>query len=327
MKLDIIKGHGSGNDFFLVDEITTGYTFTETERADLAKLICNRETELGADGVLFIMESGHADGKMRVFNADGSEASMCGNGLRLAARYICELKGLDHAVVETMKADLKVSKYQELYPDIHTYQVEISPVLFDLGALPLNLPQPVLLNEPIHQLSETLRFTAVAVPNPHLITLVDKAILNSHTQKRLSEKVNGPNRLFPYGVNVSFVKVLEPGEIYVRTFERGVGFTNACGTAMSASSLVTCLQGLNRFESAIDVYNNGGKVKCIVHQQGEDYSIDLIGNATYLYNASITADLVKGTFTVSAKTGLAEQGSYQKLQLEVQEYLDEYLKG
>ncbi|WP_462411889.1 diaminopimelate epimerase [Neobacillus sp. Marseille-QA0830] len=327
MKLDIIKGHGSGNDFFLVDEITTGYTFTETERAELAKLICNRETSLGADGVLFIMNSGRADGKMRVFNADGSEASMCGNGLRLAARYICEWKGLDHAVVETMKADLKVSRYQELYPNIQTYQVEISPVLFELEALPLNLPQPVLMNEPVHELSQELRFTAVAVPNPHLIALVDADTLKSDTQRRLSEKVNGPNHLFPDGVNVSFVKVLQSGEIYVRTFERGVGFTNACGTAMSASSLVTCLQGLNQFESAIEVYNNGGKVNCIVHSQDDVYHIDLIGNATYLYDASVDVDFEKGTFTIASKTNFAEQISYEKLQTEVQQYLKENLKG
>ncbi|WP_042457460.1 diaminopimelate epimerase [Neobacillus dielmonensis] len=327
MKLDIIKGHGSGNDFFLVDEFTTGYSFTETERSELAKLLCNRETSLGADGVLYIMNSERADGKMRVFNADGSEASMCGNGLRLAARYLCESKGLDHAVVETMKADLKVSKYKELYPDIQTYQVEISPVLFDLKALPLNLPQPVLMNERIPQLSEELEFTAVAVPNPHLITLVDTVTLKSDTQKLLSEKVNGPNQLFPDGVNVSFVKVLQTGEIYVRTFERGVGFTNACGTAMSASSLVTCLQQLNQFETAIDVYNNGGKVKCIVHQQGKNYRIDLIGNATYLFNASVDVDFDKGAFAVLSKKDLAEQSSYNRLQSEVQEYLMANLEG
>ncbi|GHH98337.1 diaminopimelate epimerase [Neobacillus kokaensis] len=327
MEINIIKGHGSGNDFLLIDEITNAYSFSETERVEIAKLLCDRDTNLGADGILFVLKSDRADGRMRVFNADGSEASMCGNGLRLVARYLCELIEKNEAVVETMKADLKVSKQAELISEVHTYQVEISPVMFDLKALPLKLNKPTLYNEKIQELSDELRFTALAVPNPHLITIVDVETLRSDIQKLLSEKVNGPNELFPDGVNVSFVKQLEKGSIYVRTFERGVGFTNACGTAMSASSLVTCMQGLNDFEAVIDVYNNGGKVQCVVHQLERDYKIDLIGNATYLYNAEVSVNLAKGTFELTAKTELTEQNAYEKLQAEVQQYLNTKMKG
>src|SRR4051812_33133609 len=120
MQIKLIKGHGSGNDFLIIDEKLNGYAFTESERADLAKLLCNRQSELGADGILFVMQSESADGRMRVFNSDGSEASMCGNGLRLVARYVCEHLGQNKAVIETMKANLKVSKQSELYQDIHT---------------------------------------------------------------------------------------------------------------------------------------------------------------------------------------------------------------
>lgn len=91
MQIELIKGHGSGNDFLLIDEITNSYSFSDNERAELATLLCNRNSDLGADGILYIMNSNHADGRMRVFNADGSEASMCGNGLRLVARYVCEM--------------------------------------------------------------------------------------------------------------------------------------------------------------------------------------------------------------------------------------------
>ncbi len=327
MQIKLIKGHGSGNDFLIIDEISNGYAFTETERADLAKLLCNRQSDLGADGILFIMQSENADGRMRVFNADGSEASMCGNGLRLVARYVCEHLGRSKAVIETMKANLKVSKQIELEKDIHTYQVEISPVLFELKALPLNLNKPTLYNERIEELSEDLRFTALAVPNPHLIAIVDDEQLQGDLQKQLSEKVNGPNELFPDGVNVSFVKHLQPGSIYVRTYERGVGFTNACGTAMSASTLVTCLHGLNTFEEVVNVFNNGGRVQCVVHQNEGKYTIDLIGNATYLYNATVNVDLEQGAFTISSKMELMEQSSYEKLQSEAQRYLKTEIKG
>lgn len=327
MQIDLVKGHGSGNDFLVIDEMSNGYSFSESERANLAKLLCNRQSDLGADGILFVMESGHADARMRVFNSDGSEASMCGNGLRLVARYVCEQLGLSKAVIETMKANLKVSKQNDLIPDIHTYQVEISPVLFELKALPLNLNKPTLYNERIEELSAELRFTALAVPNPHLISIVETDQLQDDSQKLLSEKVNRPNKLFPDGVNVSFVKQLQSGSIYVRTFERGVGFTNACGTAMSASTLVTCLQGLNHFEKVVNVYNNGGRVQCVVHESEGKYTIDLIGNATYLYKATIKVDLELGEFTVSSKTDLEEQPAYEKLQSEAQRFIENAMKG
>ncbi|MEH7305401.1 diaminopimelate epimerase [Neobacillus drentensis] len=327
MQVKLIKGHGSGNDFLIIDEMSNGYVFSEHERAELAKLLCNRQSELGADGILFVMNSNNADGRMRVFNSDGSEASMCGNGLRLVARYVCEHLGQNKAVIETMKANLQVSKQNDLLPNIHTYQVEISPVLFELKALPLNLNKPTLFNEKIEELSADLRFTALAVPNPHLIAIVEADQLEGDLQKQLSEKVNGPNHLFPDGVNVSFVKYLQPGSIYVRTFERGVGFTNACGTAMSASTLVTCLQELNKFEIVVNVYNNGGKVQCVVHENERKYTIDLIGNATYLYSASINVDLENKAFTVTSKTELSEQSSYELLQNEAQQYVETQIKG
>lgn len=327
VQIELIKGHGSGNDFLLIDEISNPYSFSEDERANLARLLCNRNTDLGADGILFIMKSDHADGRMRVFNADGSEASMCGNGLRLVARYVCEMLEVNEAVIETMKADLKVSKQADVYPDVATYQVEISPVSFRLSDLPLELNAPSLINEKIPALSEELTFTALAVPNPHLISIVGTEQIKSDVQKNISEGVNGPNELFPDGVNVSFVKSIEPRAIYVNTYERGVGFTNACGTAMSASSLVTCLQGLNDLESTINVYNNGGKVQCVVHNYDEHYSIDLIGNATYLYQASIEADLERETFAVASKSDLSEQQAYEKLQSDAQQFLKKVMEG
>ncbi|MDQ0976344.1 diaminopimelate epimerase [Neobacillus niacini] len=321
MQIDLIKGHGSGNDFLLIDEITNSYSFSEGNRAKLATLLCDRNSDLGADGILFIMNSDHADGRMRVFNTDGSEASMCGNGLRLVARYVCEMKGLNQAIIETMKADLKVSKQQDIYPNVTTFQVEISPVSFFLEDLPLKLDQPNLLNEKIPELSQELTFSALAVPNPHLITVVNTEQLQSGVQKEISEKVNNPNELFPDGVNVSFVKSLAEGSIYVNTFERGVGFTNACGTAMSASSLVTCLQGLNNVEEIINVFNNGGRVQCVVHENDENYNIDLIGNATYMYQAQVDVDLERDSFSVSSKEEFTEQSTYEKLQADAQEYL------
>lgn len=327
MQIEIIKCHGSGNDFLLIDEVTNDYAFSEGERSELAKALCNRDTELGADGILYVMKSTLADRRMRVFNSDGSEASMCGNGLRCVARYVCELLEKESAVIETMKANLYVQKEQDLFPDIPTFLVEISPVSFKAKDLPLHIEQDTLQNEPIPSLTNELTFTAVAVPNPHLIAMVDNEHIHSDLQKELSEYVNGPNELFPDGVNVSFVKALEEGRIYVRTFERGVGFTNACGTAMSASTLVTCLLELNDFEKPVEVYNNGGKVRCVAHRDGETYKIDLIGNATYMYRTTVGIDPEEpSVFTCSPKEMFdQETEQYAKLQKEVRNYLSQLL--
>lgn len=325
MNIEVLKVHGSGNDFLLIDEMSEVFSFTEEERAKLAIAFCNRESELGADGILFVLNSNSCDARMRVFNADGSEASMCGNGLRCVARYVCEKFEVTKAVIETMKANLQVEKDADLYPNIPTYKVEISPVTFQIKDLPLHLPQETVINETIPGLSEDLTFTALAVPNPHIVAIVDQVQLDSDIQLKLSEYVNGQNPLFPDGVNVSFVKPLEKGHIFVRTFERGVGFTNACGTAMSASSLVTCLVGLNNIEETIEVYNPGGKVRCAVHQKEGIYKIDLIGNGTYVYRAVVqSSDVDFSTFTVE-KTHFYqnEAQQYEKLQEHAKQFIQQ----
>lgn len=326
VKIEVLKVHGSGNDFLLIDEMSATYTFTEEDRAQLALAFCNRNSELGADGILFVLNSETADARMRVFNADGSEASMCGNGLRCVARYVCEKLNVTKAVIETMKVNLQVEKEADLLPEIPTYKVEISPVTFQVKDLPLNLPQETLMNEKIPGLSEELAFTAIAVPNPHIVAIVDQEQMDSNIQLTLSEYVNGPNPLFPDGVNVSFVKSLEKGHIFVRTYERGVGFTNACGTAMSASSLVTCLVGLNNKEEVIEVYNPGGKVRCVVHEQEGVYKIDLIGNGTYVYQALVRTSGVNFTQFTVEKTHFYENEAkqYTKLEEHVKQFILQY---
>jgi diaminopimelate epimerase len=324
MKFDLIKCHGSGNDFLIIDEYHQEISFSEEERSLLAKGLCDREKSIGADGILFFQKSKKADARMRVFNSDGSEASMCGNGLRCIARYAYETLQNEKLQIETMKTVLAVEKTPSVFEDIPTFKVQISPVSFHVKDLPLQIEQDTLINGEIVELSDNLRFTALAVPNPHLVAIVSSEQLQSNLQLEIAQIVNGPNKLFPDGVNVSFVVPLEKGHIFVRTYERGVGFTNACGTAMSASTLVTCLQGFNDFEQDVHVYNPGGKVKCVVHKGTNKYSIDLIGNATYLFKAEVDVDpqkaidakiLQKDEFT-------RESEQYQRLQSDVFAFLE-----
>ncbi|WP_019241817.1 MULTISPECIES: diaminopimelate epimerase [Bacillus] len=325
MELKFIKCHGSGNDFLILDEYSNPIPLTDDERAKLTVTLCNREQGVGADGILFFQKSEIADGKMRVFNADGSEASMCGNGLRCIARYASELLNKKQLQIETMKAVLAVEKTEEIYTNIPTYKVEISPVSFQVSDLPMNIDEDTFMNQHVLLLSANLTFTAVAVPNPHLISIVDQHIMQSNVQEEISTYVNSENPIFPDGVNVSFVNLIQEGSIFVRTFERGVGFTNACGTAMSASTLVTCIQNKNAFNQEITVYNPGGKVKCIAHNNNDHYSIDLIGNATFEYE--IVLEITnEASFQIISKVDFpTEVAAYKQMQEDVHAFLAEHL--
>ena len=304
MKITLEKVHGSMNTFYMIEG---------EERSDYDQLALQLSAmDTGIDGLLVILPSEKANAKMRVFNRDGSEASMCGNGLRCVARYVCEKDNLQEAKVETMKAVLKVKKEETLMDKIETYAVEISPVSFRLEDLPMSYESnEEWLLKPLPFISNEIAFSAVAVPNPHLIGIVPAEMQAdiSH-QKKWAEYFNGPNEYFSDGVNVSYVTEMDEG-IFVRTFERGVGFTNACGTAMTASALVSCMAGLVPYGD-VSVYNPGGMVKCTVEKNGTDFQLLLTGNATRLsvHKFDWQPDLSKSRF-VEEET-LDEQEKYKE---------------
>lgn len=289
------KVHGSQNTFFLLDQTQLKQALSQAELVRLAKQLTNAKTGLlgGADGLLVVSSSSHQNvlGKMQVINADGSIASMCGNGLRTVGRYLAEKYHQNSFKVETQQADLKVSVEPDWAESVKAISVEISPVSFAKQDLPFaQLNCSKLINQEVPAFAPGLKFTAVAVPNPHLISIVSAEVLASSLLEKLGTKLNQPNPYFPDGVNVSFAQVIDSRHLFVRTFERGVGFTNACGTGMSAASLVFALthQQEKVFNHLLTVSNPGGFVQTRVHQQEDHYWIELIGNATVTHN--INAD-------------------------------------
>ncbi|MDE0581587.1 diaminopimelate epimerase [Planococcus sp. A6] len=302
--MELLKVHGSMNTFFL---------YEGNEREDfpqLTKQMAALDPEI--DGLLTVSPSTHADAKMRVFNTDGSEASMCGNGLRCVARFVCEREGINQAVIETMKADLAVQKEPEIDAGVNMYGVEISPVSFQLADLPMTFEAHTeWRQQALPFIDADIPFTAVAVPNPHLIGIVGKELQKdpSH-QEKWAAYFNGDNPYFSDGVNLSYVTPIEEG-IFVRTYERGVGFTDACGTAMTASALVSCLAGLMPFGD-VSVFNPGGMVNCSVKSEDGHYRLKLSGNATYLgvYRFYAGAGLATGELKLVKQTD--EQPAYEK---------------
>ncbi|ANU23164.1 diaminopimelate epimerase [Planococcus donghaensis] len=317
MEMTMIKVHGSMNTF---------YMFEGEEREDYAQLAIQLSAlDQDVDGILVILPSAVAHAKMRVFNNDGSEASMCGNGLRCVARYVCERDNVQEAVIETMKASLRVKKEETLNEGIETYAVEISPVSFSLNSLPMNyLNHTEWVQKPLPFVSEDIPFSAVSVPNPHLIGIVPEELQKdiSHQQK-WAQHFNGENEYFPDGVNVSYVTPVEQG-IFVRTYERGVGFTNACGTAMTASALISCMAGLVPF-GEVSVYNPGGLVKCSVIKNGDNIQLQLTGNATYLSISTFDWADESVNSSISSTTELQEQPSYEKFIEEVTTFSSQFV--
>lgn len=320
---ELLKVHGSQNAFFILDQTTLDQPLTDPELVKLTQQITDHQHGLlgGADGVLVVNKPVRegAQAQMRVINADGSEASMCGNGLRTVARYVAARDGLDSFKVDTMNASLRVRKQPDLAPGVPAFAVEISPVKFNRQALPFEkLGRERIIDEFVPELAPRLRFTTIAVPNPHLISFVnDHSELADDFMGPLGEWLNGDNPYFTDGVNINFAKILGHNQLFVRTFERGVGFTNACGTGMSATSLAFALTHPDEadFDQPIDVFNPGGKVRTIVHHQNHDYWIELIGNATFTHKVTVDEQALHDGDVTADNTEISatgEQDAYLK---------------
>lgn len=316
--VQLLKVHGSQNQFFILDQTELKTKLNQEELVALTKQITDPAKGLldGADGVLVIDHSDHDGtlGSMQVINTDGSIASMCGNGLRTVSRYLSDKYHQNSFKVETMDSDLAVHRETSLAPGVPTFSVEISPVTFNKESLPFdNLDGDTLIDREVPAFTKGLKFTAIAVPNPHLISFVSEEVMNSDALGKLGKELNQPNPYFTDGVNVSFAQILDHNQLFVRTYERGVGFTNACGTGMSATSLAFCLNHpeVSDFEETISVYNPGGMVKTRVHDDDGSYHIDLIGNATFTHKVEIPeTDLHANQLQHAEITDTGEQKDY-----------------
>lgn len=317
--VQLLKVHGSQNQFFILDQTQIKNKLSDQERIALAKHITDKDAGLlhGADGLLVIDDSDHDGtlGSMEVINTDGSIASMCGNGLRTVSRYLAEKYGKDEFKVQTQDSDLAVHKEADLANGVPTFSVEISPVSFNKESLPFdNLGADQIINQPIPEFGVGVRFTAIAVPNPHLIGFGNFKTMKPDGLKVLGSMLNNKNKFFPDGVNVSFAEIQGPNTLFVQTFERGVGLTNACGTGMSAASLAFCINRpeLAKFDELITVYNPGGMVKTRVHDDNDQYTIDLIGNATFTHKVEISEDALHSNDLDDATvTETGEQAAYE----------------
>ncbi|WP_404335073.1 diaminopimelate epimerase [Sphingomonas sp. MMS12-HWE2-04] len=287
MQLAFLKCHGSGNDFPLVD--ARALALSDAEWAGIARALANRDGPVGGDGLLALVpgDDTHAFG-MRMWNSDGSEAETCLNGLRCVARRGFEVTGLDTARVKLKTSSATVARQPDLAPGVTTIRTQAAGST-STAAVGLAVDSPEIIEAAIPGLPSSRAFTAIAMPNPHLVSVVD-AVDEAELVALGSWCEAGP-ALIPARANVSFVEQ-RGGDLYVRTFERGVGLTDSCGSAMAASTLAAALTGRTRFGDTITVFNKGGLVRGTANA---DRSVTIAGNATFLYDATITVDPATAT--------------------------------
>ena len=232
------KMHGIGNDYVYVE------TFHQPAPADpveLAVRISDRHFGIGADGLILIEPSEGADARMRMFNNDGSEAEMCGNGIRCVAKFIH-----DHAIAQKPRVTVETGR-GVLTLDLEVEGGKAQRVRVNMGtpilpgaAIPTTLVGDPPVDVPIEVGGQTVQVTAVSVGNPHAVVYVeDVATFPVETLGPLIER----HPCFPRKVNVHFVEVVDRGEVRMRTWERGTGITLACGTGACAVAIAGVVSG------------------------------------------------------------------------------------
>lgn len=281
MRLRFIKCHGSGNDFPLVD--ARGLDLADADWAAVARALSDRAGPVGGDGLLLLTEGG--DGcafGQRMFNPDGSEAESCLNGLRCVARAGMEALGLDAARVRLRTSEVAVRRGEPLAPGVYTVEERAGPATLDVRDWPMRLEVDRVVDAVVPPLSSSLRFTAVAIPNPHLIHFTDR--VDEAELVRVGLLCEAVPDWLPNRANVSFVEVRADG-LFVRTHERGAGLTAACGTAMAASTYAAGLTGRVPFGTGVAVRTRGGPARARAEANG---MVTLSGNATFEWEGEVT---------------------------------------
>jgi diaminopimelate epimerase len=292
MEIPFVKMHGCGNDFIMVDDPESRYSWEVLSA--LAKGFCMRRFGVGADGLIAV---GHgplegeewADGtdyEMRYVNADGSRAEMCGNGIRCLGRFAADVLGDNRAELNVLTGNgvlpIRIARSSEWVVESITVGMGV-PRLF-ASEIPTTLAPEgeQAVSIPVEVGGERLVLTAVNMGNPHAVTFVD-AITDHHvlTLGPLVETLPA----FPKKVNAEFVQQAGEGRLRMRVWERGVGETWACGTGACASVVAAVLTGRAKFGDELTVELNGGEL--VISWPAEDQQVMMTGPAEIVYTGNL----------------------------------------
>lgn len=270
------KMHGAGNDYIYIN------LFGEPEPADLPELarrMSHRHFGIGGDGLILIRPSEVADARMQMFNVDGTEAEMCGNGIRCVAKYV-----YDHGICrqDTLRIETGAGT---LTLDVETEKNSVHRVRVDMGEptlaaeqIPTTLSGDPVVRAALDVAGQALEVTCVSMGNPHCIVYVEQA--TDELVHRLGPQIeHAPS--FPARVNVEFVEVISPDEVRQRTWERGSGETWACGTGASA----VCVAGVLSGQTERRILN---------HLLGGDLELEWNATNNHVYMTGPAAEVFSG---------------------------------
>ncbi|MCI9464660.1 MAG: diaminopimelate epimerase [Lachnospiraceae bacterium] len=251
------KMHGCGNDYIYINGFTEN--IAPKDKPDLVRKISDRHFGIGGDGAIFINPSEEADFEMEMYNADGSRAEMCGNGIRCVAKYV-----YDHKMTDQTKISI-VSCGQVKYLELFLQNEKVDTVKVNMGSpvlVPAEIPvlaeegKERIIAEPVTVDGTEYKMTCVSMGNPHAVVFMDDV-------ERLAIEKIGPyfetHERFPKRINTEFVKVLDRKNVQMRVWERGTGETLACGTGCCATVVACILNGLT--DETVTVKLLGGELQ------------------------------------------------------------------
>jgi diaminopimelate epimerase len=281
--IQFTKMHGLGNDYLVVDAMQESPS--ESKLSALAKALSDRHFGVGADGLILVLPSRAADFRMRIFNSDGSEAEMCGNGIRLFAKFVYE-RG------HTKAKDLEVETLAGIVrPRLRVRGGRVTSVRVDMGEprlarseIPMKgTDEAQVVNERLRVGGRRYQITAVSMGNPHCVMFVEDV-----DRARVGEIGPAIERhdLFPKRTNVEFAQVVGDGQIRMRVWERGAGETLACGTGASAVLVAAVLNGLAPRKAVVHL--RGGDLK--VSWNREDNHVFIEGPAAEVFTGETRLD-------------------------------------
>lgn len=285
-RLYFTKMEGAGNDYVYIDALGTPLSIdiSELNLPDLARKISDRHFGVGGDGLIVILPSSYADFRMRMFNADGSEAQMCGNGSRCVAKYLYD-KGFTDKVTFTLETLAGIKNLQLHIENGLTKEVtvDMNTVFLNRGSIPVvGNKNEIMIDFPILADDKIFNLTAVGMGNPHGVIFVDKITdRHIHHYGKILEVAD----IWPEKANIEFVEVIDRNHINMRVWERGSGETLACGTGACASAVASVIKGLT--DSEVEVKLLGGTLHITyVRETGHVYMrgpANFVAEGIYFY--------------------------------------------
>ena len=276
------KMHGLGNDYVYIDAINQKI---ENE-SSLAKFVSSRHFGIGSDGLILICKSKVADFKMRMFNSDGSEAEMCGNGIRCVGKFVYD-KGLTNKTtvkIETL-AGIKTLILNTKDEKVETARVDMGEPILEAEKIPVISKEQPVKNLELEAENKKFKFTCVSMGNPHAITIVENT---KEFDVEKYGKILEVDKAFPKKANIEFAQIIDKENIKMRVWERGAGETLACGTGACATAVACNLNGLT--DRKVNIELLGGTLN--IEWNEKDNHVYMTGPAVTVFDGELYEEAI-----------------------------------